>query len=96
MEIINLGTADDLPPVDWNTIVGRLADGSRPAADAHNARTTWLTTLNDDGSPKGESLPAGGGPFSGVRRPCPHGQVFWLLDHGPACAGRRRRPLRRA
>jgi Pyridoxamine 5'-phosphate oxidase len=51
METINLGIGDDLPPVDWNTIVERIADGSPPAPDAHNARTTWLTTLNDDGSP---------------------------------------------
>ena len=51
METINLGRGDGLPPVDWSTIVGRIADGSPPAPDAHNARTTWLTTLNDDGSP---------------------------------------------
>ena len=51
MESINLGAGDDLPPVDWGTVVERLVDGSPPARDAHNARTTWLTTLNDDGSP---------------------------------------------
>lgn len=51
MKIINLGAGDDLPPVDWNATVERIADGSPPAPDAHNARTTWLTTLNDDGSP---------------------------------------------
>ena len=51
METINLGIDDDLPPVDWSTIVERIADGSPPAPDAHNARTTWLTTLNEDGSP---------------------------------------------
>ena len=51
METINLGIGDDLPPVDWSIIVERIADGSPPAPDAHNARTTWLTTLNDDGSP---------------------------------------------
>ena len=51
METINLGIGDGLPPVDWSTIVERIADGSPPAPDAHNARTTWLTTLNDDGSP---------------------------------------------
>ena len=51
MESINLGVDDELPPVDWSTIVERLVDGSPPAPDAHNARTTWLTTLNDDGSP---------------------------------------------
>lgn len=51
METINLGIGDDLPPVDWSVIVERLADGAPPAPDAHNARTTWLTTLNEDGSP---------------------------------------------
>ena len=51
METINLGIGDDLPPVDWSAIVERIASGSPPASDAHNARTTWLTTLNEDGSP---------------------------------------------
>src|SRR3954466_11506088 len=51
METTNLGTGDGLPPVDWSIIVERIADGSPPAPDAHNARTTWLTTLNEDGSP---------------------------------------------
>ena len=51
METINLGVEDELPPVNWDAIVAKLVDGSAPAPDAHNARTTWLTTLNDDGSP---------------------------------------------
>jgi hypothetical protein len=51
MKSFNLGAQEGLPPVDWHAIVERLGDGSPPAADAHNARTTWLTTLNDDGSP---------------------------------------------
>ena len=51
METINLGVGDGLPPVDWDGVVQKLADGSPPAPDAHNARTTWLTTLNEDGSP---------------------------------------------
>lgn len=51
MDTINLGVDDGLPPVDWEVIVERIADGSPPAPDAHNARTTWLTTLNKDGSP---------------------------------------------
>jgi hypothetical protein len=51
MEITNLGAADGLPPVDWASIAGKLDAGSAPAADAHNARTTWLTTVNEDGSP---------------------------------------------
>jgi hypothetical protein len=51
METINLGVADGLPPVDWAGIVRRIEAGTPPAQDAHNARTTWLTTLNEDGSP---------------------------------------------
>jgi hypothetical protein len=51
METINLGTADGLPPVDWAAVVGKLEAGEVPARDSHNAGTTWLTTLNEDGSP---------------------------------------------
>ncbi len=51
MEIINLGAEDRLPPVDWAAVVGRLDAGSQPAPDALNARTTWLATVNEDGSP---------------------------------------------
>lgn len=51
MKAINLGAADGLPPVDWSSIAERLDAGSAPEPDAHNAKTTWLTTLNEDGSP---------------------------------------------
>lgn len=51
MESINLGAADGLPPVSWSDIIGKLDAGSAPAPDAHNARTTWLATVNEDGSP---------------------------------------------
>ena len=51
MEITNLGAADGLPPVDWATIIEKLDAGSAPAPDAHNARTTWLSTVNEDRSP---------------------------------------------
>src|SRR5919107_5019412 len=51
MEIINLGEADGLPPVDWDAVVEKLEAGSAPPPDALNARTTWLTTVNEDGSP---------------------------------------------
>ena len=51
MEIINLGRADGLPPVDWAAVVEKLDAGSRPAPDAPNSGTTWLSTINDDGSP---------------------------------------------
>jgi hypothetical protein len=51
MEIVNLGAADGLPPVNWAEIIEKLDAGSAPAPDAHNARTTWLATVNADGSP---------------------------------------------
>jgi pyridoxine/pyridoxamine 5'-phosphate oxidase len=51
MDSINLGAADGLPLVDWADVIEKLDAGSPPAPDAHNARTTWLSTLNEDGSP---------------------------------------------
>jgi hypothetical protein len=51
MDIINLGAADGLPPVDWADVLEKLDAGSPPAPDAHNACTTWLSTVNEDGSP---------------------------------------------
>jgi hypothetical protein len=51
MEIINLGAADQLPPVDWSAVAGSIEGGAAPARDALNARTTWLATCNEDGSP---------------------------------------------
>jgi hypothetical protein len=51
MEIINLGKADGLPPVDWSAVTDRLEAGSAPTSDAVNSRTTWLCSINDDGSP---------------------------------------------
>jgi hypothetical protein len=37
--------------VDWATVVEKLEAGSVVAPDAFNARTTWLSTVNEDGSP---------------------------------------------
>ena len=51
MEIINLGKADGLPPVDWAAVAEKLDAGPAPAPDAPNSRTTWLSTINQDGSP---------------------------------------------
>src|SRR6202035_5881027 len=51
MEISNLGEADGLPPVQWAAVVEKLDAGSTPAPDAVNSRTTWLSTINEDGSP---------------------------------------------
>jgi hypothetical protein len=64
MEIINLGKADGLPPVDWAAIVEKLDAGSAPAPDAVNARTTWLSTVNEDGSPHVTAV----GPFGSTAR----------------------------
>jgi hypothetical protein len=51
MEIINLGKADGLPPVDWAAVVETLGTGAAPDPGALNSRTTWLSTVNEDGSP---------------------------------------------
>ena len=50
MEIVNLGEADGLPPVDWDVITGKLATRLAPTAEAPNSRSTWLATINPDGS----------------------------------------------
>jgi hypothetical protein len=51
MKTINLGVDEGLPPVDWDRIAKTMEAGTAPEPDAHNSRTTWLTTLNEDGSP---------------------------------------------
>lgn len=51
MQIINLGEADGLPPVNWDDVCEKLDAKLAPAPDAHNSRTTWLATVNEDGSP---------------------------------------------
>jgi pyridoxamine 5'-phosphate oxidase-like protein len=51
MKVINLGHSDGLPPLDWSPIAEKLAAGAAPAPDATNSRTTWLCTINEDGSP---------------------------------------------
>jgi hypothetical protein len=51
METINLGAVEDLPPVDWTKVDAQLGTRAVPSADSVNAFTTWLTTINDDGSP---------------------------------------------
>ena len=51
MEIVNLGAADGLPPVDWGAVIEKLDAGSAPDPNAHNAHTKWLATVNDDGTP---------------------------------------------
>jgi Pyridoxamine 5'-phosphate oxidase len=51
MEIINLGKDDGLPPVDWPAVLEKLESGAGPDQEAPNARTTWLCTARQDGSP---------------------------------------------
>jgi hypothetical protein len=51
METINLGKSDGLPPVDWAAVQDKLDTGSAPAPESLNSRTTWLSTINEDGSP---------------------------------------------
>jgi hypothetical protein len=50
MRTINLGKAEGLPPVDWDAVAAKLDAGSAPDPDAANARSTWLCTVNEDGS----------------------------------------------
>ena len=38
-------------PVNWDPIVEKLGTGLAPTPEAHNARTKWLATINEDGSP---------------------------------------------
>jgi hypothetical protein len=51
MKITNLGAAEGLPPMEWEPIAAKLETRAAPAARATNSFTTWLATLNEDGSP---------------------------------------------
>ena len=51
MKAINLGAEDELPTVEWSPIEAKLDAWEGPQPDDHNARSTWLTTINADGSP---------------------------------------------
>ncbi len=51
MEIVNLGEADGLPPVPWDSIVAKLDSRAAPRHSSPNTWSTWLATLNEDGSP---------------------------------------------
>jgi hypothetical protein len=50
MEATNLGAPEGLPPVDWDSIVDKLEARSASDPEAVNSSTTWLCTVNDDGS----------------------------------------------
>jgi Pyridoxamine 5'-phosphate oxidase len=57
MEIKNLGAADGLEPVDWAVIAAKLeARSAEP--DQRNSSSTWLATVNEDGSPHVTSVGA--------------------------------------
>src|ERR1039458_145315 len=51
MERRNVGRAGGVPAGDWAVVAGKLDAGSTPSPDAANSRTTWLSTINEDGSP---------------------------------------------
>jgi pyridoxine/pyridoxamine 5'-phosphate oxidase len=51
MKIVNLGQSEGLPPLDWTEVATKLDAGAPPAADSPNSRTTWLCTVNENGSP---------------------------------------------
>lgn len=51
MKTINLGRTEGLSPIAWADVVASLDAGTGPADDSPNARSTWLTTINEDGSP---------------------------------------------
>jgi hypothetical protein len=52
METKNLGAADGLPPLDWNAVAANLHGlSTAPDSGGPNRHTSWLTTINADGSP---------------------------------------------
>src|SRR5580658_8724718 len=88
MEIINLGKADGLPPVDWAAVAEKLDAGSAPAPDAVNSRTIWLSTVNEDGSPHVTAVGALwlDGTFwfqtgAGTRKFLLHRHQQWPIEH---------------
>ena len=55
METINIGAGDGLENVDWAAVLPQLETPDEKGAPRH---TTWLTTLNADGSPHVTSVGA--------------------------------------
>jgi len=55
METINIGIDDGLQNVEWEPVVAQLETPEKTGAPRH---TTWLTTLNADGSPHSTSVGA--------------------------------------
>ena len=53
VETKNLADLYDLPPVDWAAVTAPLDQGvtQAPETGGPDRHTTWLTTINADGSP---------------------------------------------
>jgi hypothetical protein len=53
METKNLGDQYDLAPLEWSAVADRLDRGvdQAPGSGGPDRHSTWLTTLNADGSP---------------------------------------------
>ena len=53
MEATNLADLYNLPLVDWSRIEARLTEGltQAPGSGGPNRHTSWLATINPDGSP---------------------------------------------
>src|SRR5215472_15263668 len=53
METTNLADLYDLAPLDWSAIEARLRDGltMAPGTGGPDRHTSWLATINADGSP---------------------------------------------
>jgi hypothetical protein len=53
METKNLGELYDLPVLDWDRVVARLDQGLTlaPGSGGPDRHSSWLATINDDGSP---------------------------------------------
>jgi Pyridoxamine 5'-phosphate oxidase len=53
MKATNLAGLYELSPVDWVTVEGRLAQGvtQAPGTGGPDRHTSWLATINPDGSP---------------------------------------------
>jgi hypothetical protein len=53
MKAINLTGLYELSPVEWVTVEGRLAQGvtQAPGTGGPDRHTSWLATINPDGSP---------------------------------------------
>jgi hypothetical protein len=53
MDTKNLATLYDLPAMEWSPIESRLSEGltQAPGTGGPNRHTSWLATINPDGSP---------------------------------------------